>query len=140
MIVLDTNVLSALMQSKPDQSVVDWLDQQPSVSVWTTSITLFEILFGLRSMAQGKLQESLEEAFDRAIKEDLEGRVLDFDSAGARQAALIAASLRSIGRPVEMRDIQIAGIVSSKKATLVTRNVKHFVDTGISILNPWETA
>ena len=40
MIVLDTNVLSALMRQVPDQEVVDWLDEQPRSSVWTTAVTV----------------------------------------------------------------------------------------------------
>ncbi len=139
MIVLDTNVFSALMRSQPDELVVAWLDAQPSVSVWTTSITCLEVLYGLRTMARGKRQRALEEAFERMLQQDLEGRILDFDLAAAREAALTSAALRSQGRPVEIRDVQIAGIVAARKGTLATRNTKHFADTGIALVSPWET-
>lgn len=43
MIVLDTNVVSALMRSEPDPAVVTWLDSQPPESIWKTSITIFEV-------------------------------------------------------------------------------------------------
>lgn len=138
MIVLDTNVLSALMRSQPDERVVAWLDVQPSVSIWATSITVFEVVYGLRAMAPGKRQRSLEEAFERSLQQDFEGRVLDFDMAAARAAAVISATLRSQGRPVEIRDVQIAGIVSARNGILATRNTKHFADTGIATVNPWE--
>lgn len=140
MIVLDTNVLSALMRSPPDEAVVQWLDTQPSVSVWTTSVTVFEVLYGLRTMAQGKRQRSLEEAFERAVRQDLEGRVFDFDAAAAREAALVSAALRAQGRAVDIRDVQIAGIVAARNGKLATRNTKHFVDTGVALVNPWETS
>ena len=54
MIVLDTNVLSALMRQTTDKSVVTWLDQQPRTSVWMTSITVLEIQFGLHILPTGK--------------------------------------------------------------------------------------
>jgi len=139
MIVLDTNVFSALMRSKPDETVVAWLDAQPSASIWTTSITVFEVLYGLRTMARGKRQRTLEEAFERSLQQDLEGRILDFDMAAARQAAVISAALRSLGRPVEIRDVQISGIVAARHGALATRNTRHFADTGIALVNPWET-
>jgi predicted nucleic acid-binding protein len=137
MIVLDTNVISALMQSNPDRRVVDWLNDQSTESIWTTSVSLFEILFGLNVMTKGKRRETLQTAFEQALIEDLGGRVLDFDSSAAREAATISAKLRSKGASVEIRDVQIAGIVSARRSTLATRNTKHFMATGIKLIDPW---
>ena len=138
MIVLDTNVLSALMQSLPEPVVVAWLDAQPTESIWTTSVTVFEIRFGLEAMAKGKRQRTLQEAFLLTLTEDLSGRVLDFDVAAAEEAASISARLRAKGRPVEIRDVMIAGIVAARRGTLATRNTKHFQDTKIRLVNPWD--
>lgn len=138
MIVLDTNVLSALMRRAPERTVVAWLDRQPAESIWTTSVTVFEIRFGIAILPEGERREALGAAFDRMLAEDLCGRVLDFDGAGAQAAAAIAAHLRSIGRPVDMRDLQIAGIVAARRATLATRNARHFGETGIAIADPWD--
>ena len=138
MIVLDTNVLSALMQQAPEPRVVAWLDAQPTESIWTTSVTVFEIRFGLEAMAKGKRQRTLQEAFRLALTEDLSGRVLDFDVAAADEAAVLSARLRAQGRPVEIRDVMIAGIVTARRGTLATRNTKHFQDTKIRLVNPWE--
>jgi hypothetical protein len=77
LIILDTNVLSELMQGAPEPSVVEWLDQQP-------------------------------------------------------------AERQRNGRTVDMRDTQIAGIVIARRATLATRNVKHFADLTAEVVNPWE--
>lgn len=138
MIILDTNVLSALMQAKPDPQVVAWLDAQPGESIWTTVVSVFEIRYGLSAMAKGKKQKALQEAFDQALQQDLDGRVLDFDVPAANEAAAIAARLRAAGRPVEIRDVQIAGIVAARRGTLATRNVRHFESSGVPLLNPWE--
>jgi toxin FitB len=136
-IILDTNVLSALMRPMPDAAVLHWLDRQPAASVWITSITLFETRFGLALLPAGRRRQVLEAAFDDLLREDLENRILDFDSAAATAAASLAAARQKSGRPVDMRDTQIAGIVLARRATLATRNIRHFVDLKISIIDPW---
>lgn len=137
MIILDTNVLSTLMRTVPEARVVAWLDRQPAESVWITSITLFEALLGLALLPSGRRRRSLEAAFGRLLNEDLENRVLDFDSAAATEAASLAAARQKDGRPVDMRDTQIAGIALARRATLATRNARHFADLKISIVDPW---
>ena len=137
MIVLDTNVLSALMRQVPEAQVVAWLDRQPAESVWITSITLFEARLGLALLPKGRRQQTLEAAFARLLEEDLENRVLDFDSTAATEAASLAAARQKAGRPVDMRDTQIAGIALARRATLATRNVQHFRDLNVPVVDPW---
>jgi predicted nucleic acid-binding protein len=137
MIVLDTNVVSALMRSEPDPVVVAWLDSLPPESVWTTSITVFEVRLGLEILLAGRRRWELEEAFAKALEEDFESRVLPFDQAAAQAAGRIAAERRRAGRTVEIRDIQIAGIVNIRKATLATRNTRHFEGSGLVLIDPW---
>ena len=137
MIILDTNVLSALMRTAPEVPVVAWLDRQPAESVWITSITLFEARLGLALLPTGRRRQTLEASFARLLKEDLENRVLDFDSAAATEAASLAAERQKAGRPVDMRDTQIAGITLARRATLATRNVRHFGDLKVPIVDPW---
>jgi predicted nucleic acid-binding protein len=136
-ILLDTNVLSALMHPEPDSSVLAWLNDQPGESVWTTAVTIFEIRLGLELLAVGRRRQSLETAFHTMLEEELEGRVVPFDPAAADHAGKIAAAQRRSGRVVEIRDVQIAGIAASRKATLATRNTKHFEGIGLRLVNPW---
>ena len=140
MIILDTNVLSALMRQTPEAAVVAWLDRQPAESVWITSVTLFEARLGLALLPKGRRRQALEAAFARLLKDDLEDRVLDFDSAAATEAASLAAERQKSGRPVDMRDTQIAGIALARRATLGTRNVRHFQDLKVPVVDPWQTA
>lgn len=137
MIVLDTNVLSALMRTSPHAALVAWLDRQHADSIWTTSITVFEARFGLALLAKGRRRNALETAFTRVLQEDLENRVLDFDEAAAGAAASLAASRQQAGRPADLRDTMIAGITLARRATLATRNVRHFADLEIPIVDPW---
>lgn len=53
MIVLDSNVLSALMRDEPDRPVTDSLDRQAWTTVWTTSVTILEIASGFRRLRLG---------------------------------------------------------------------------------------
>ena len=137
MIILDTNVLSALMRTAPDTAVIDWLDRQPAESVWITSITVFEARFGLALLPQGRRRRVLEAAFARLLEDDLENRVLDFDAPAATSAASLAADRQRAGRPADMRDTQIAGITLARRATLATRDVRHFADLKIPVVDPW---
>jgi len=136
-ILLDTNVISALMQSSPDPAIVGWLDRQPPESVWTTAITVFEVRFGLELLATGRRRRQLEEAFARALAEDFEGRVLPFDQAAAQAAGAMAAARCRADRTIGIRDLQIAGIAAARKATLATRNVRHFEGFGLAVVDPW---
>lgn len=138
MIILDTSVLSALMQHQPDPVVVAWLDLQPAQSIWISSITLFEARYGLELMASGQRKDRLQERFEQLIQEDLESRILLFDANAAAQAARLAAQRKIRGRPVDMRDTFIAGIALARRATLATRNVRYFDDLLTSVVNPWD--
>jgi hypothetical protein len=137
MILVDTNVLSAMMRVAVESAVERWFDAQPPESIWTTTITIFEIRFGLALLAPGQRRDRLCDAFDRALDEILGGRILSFDRTAAETAAGIAARQRQIGRPVEIRDVQIGGIAAARKATLATRNTRHFENLGISLVDPW---
>jgi toxin FitB len=137
MILVDTNVLSAMMRVAVEPAIERWFDAQPPESIWTTTITIFEIHFGVALLAPGRRRDQLYDAFGRAIGEILGARVLPFDRTAAETAATIAARQRQIGRPVEIRDVQIAGIVAARKATLATRNTRHFENLGITLVDPW---
>ena len=138
MIVLDTNVVSALMRDAPDPAVVEWLDKLPAESIWTTSVTVFEIRTGIEQLTPSRRRKKLEEMFAQLLDEDLDGRVQSFDLAAAIAAGTIAASQRKAGHTVEIRDVQIAGIAASRRATVATRNIRHFDGAGIDLMNPWE--
>jgi predicted nucleic acid-binding protein len=136
MIILDTNVLSALMRQTPDKNVIVWLDKQPRTSIWTTSITILEVRFGLQIVSLGKRRSLLIQAFE-AVLDKIGYRVAPFDAAAAQQAGDLMASRQKKGRPGELRDTMIAGIVLAHHATLATRNITHFEDVSVPVINPW---
>jgi predicted nucleic acid-binding protein len=137
LILLDTNVLSALMLREPDPTVVEWLDAQPAESIWTTAVTVFEIRTGLELLEPGRRRAQLEKAFDQLLTAELDGRVQSFDQAAAIAAGLIAAARQRAGLTMEVRDVEIAGIAVARRARLATRNTRHFVDLAVDLVDPW---
>lgn len=136
MILLDTNVLSALMQERPDRKVVDWLDGEPRSSIWTTSVTILEVQFGLEILAAGRKRARLIETFD-ALLEKMSRRIVAFDSEAAPLAGVLMATRQKKGRPQDLRDTMIAAIALAHRAALATRNTSHFEDAGVRLINPW---
>src|SRR5438552_16614255 len=137
MIILDTNVLSALMLERPEVAIALWLDRQARPSIWTTSITILEIRSGLLAMSIGRRRARLEDLFKLLIEDRLEQRVLSFDQPAADEAAHLTAVRLRIGQPRELRDTMIAGITQAQRATLATRNVQHFDDLDVPVVDPW---
>lgn len=138
MIILDTNVLSALMRPEPEAAVLQWLDRQPESSIWTTSITLMELRYGLQSMPAGRRREQMAQELEAVLKEEIGERYVFFDVTAAEQAADLMALRRRKGHPVELRDTMIAGIALASRATLATRNISDFEDLSVPVVNPWK--
>jgi toxin FitB len=137
MIILDTNVLSEVMRHPADDKVIEWLDKQARTSVWTSSITILEIRYGLQILPTGKRRSVLIETFERVLVEKLQSRIVSFDLAAAQHAGDLMALRHRKGRPGELRDTMIAGIVLASHATLATRNTSHFEDLSVPVVNPW---
>jgi predicted nucleic acid-binding protein len=136
MTILDTNVLSALMRQTPDEKVVAWLDDQPRTSIWTTSVTVLEVQFRLQVMPAGQRRSALMLAFE-SVLDKIGNRVAAFDVPAAQQAGDLMASRHKKGRPGELRDTMIAGIVLAQHAALATRNTAHFDDIPVTLIDPW---
>ena len=99
MIIVDTNVLSALMQQKPEPTVVEWLDAQSAETVWITSMTLFEMRYGLKIVTDGQRKALLQDRFEKLVQIDLANRIVVFDVCAADRLAQIAALLKAVGAP-----------------------------------------
>lgn len=139
MIILDTNVLSAVMQKKPDPVILDWLDNQVPADLWLSSVTVFETSFGIQSLPAGSKRNALQNQFEQLVLEDFGGRVAGLDFSAAQHAATLASKRKRKGKGVDFRDTLIAGIVISRAASLATRNVRHFDDLPVPVINPWDS-
>ncbi len=137
MTVLDTNVLSELMSSTPEPAVRQWLDRQPSHQLFTTSISMAEILQGIELLPAGKRRAGLLAAAQTLFTGLFSGRVLPFHEDAARAFAPIAVNRRTRGRPISLFDAQIAAIARASGATLATRDTADFEECGVALVNPW---
>jgi predicted nucleic acid-binding protein len=137
MIVIDTNVLSELMKPRPAPAVVAWMAARPAASLYTTSMTQAEILYGLMLLPPGRRRAALEDAASSMFAEDFGERVLGFGSEAAPAYARIAADRRRSGRPISHFDAQIAAIARLMGAAIATRNTADFEGCGVTVVDPW---
>ena len=137
MIVLDTNVISEMFRPQPHPSVIAWLDSL-SGDVAITTITLAELLAGVRRLPEGRRKAALGVALDTALEPYLgTSSLLSFDTDAAVQYAEILAAREMAGLPISTADAQIAAICRANEATCATRNESDFAETGIEVVNPW---
>jgi len=137
MIILDTNVVSALLREQVSDRVARWLDLQLRVSIYTTAITVFELRYGVEMMPKGERRDRLAAALGRIMGETLGGRIVPLDARGADAAGRLMARRRALGRTVEATDTLIGGIALAHRATLATRNLRHFADLDVPVIDPW---
>lgn len=140
MIVLDTNVLSELMRKEPAPQVAACLKSQPVGRLFTTSITVAEILYGIRRLPLGRRRADLEQSFRDLMTRGFRDRLLVFDEAAAEAYSTVMTTRRRIGRPVEVLDAMIAAIALSRNAEVATRNTTDFVECGLQVIDPWNSS
>jgi predicted nucleic acid-binding protein len=137
--LIDTNVLSELMREAPAVEVLAWFSARQSSRMVTSSISQAEILTGIALLPEGRRRDGLAQAAQLLFEQDLAGRCFDFDSAAAKQYALVVSQRLRHGRPISTEDGQIAAIALVTGCTVVTRNVKDFLSIdGLSVINPWQ--
>jgi toxin FitB len=137
MIVVDTNVVSELMRPSPSAVVVGWVRGNER-ELYTTSITLAEIRYGIERLADGRRKELLRSTAEEVFANFAE-RVLAFDAEAAVAYAMIVSGRDRAGLPIDGFDAQIASICHAHRVALATRNAKNFQDTGIDIIDPWQS-
>lgn len=137
MFVLDTNVLSELMNPGGARIVVDWANSVAREDQYTTTVNLAEVLYGLAIIPKGRKRTDRLMWAEKMFAEDFRGRILPFDQHAAEHFADIAATREQAGKRIEALDVQVAAIARANGMTVVTRNVRHFIECGIDVLDPW---
>ena len=137
MIVLDTNVVSELMRAEPAPTVLTWLQRNSDGGLYTTTVTVAVIRYGIARLPEGRRRESLHQAANE-IFAAFPRQVLPFDLAAANAYADVVIVREGLGNPIDGFDAQIAAICRSQAATLATRNTKDFANTGIAIIDLWQ--
>jgi len=136
-ILVDTNVVSEPMRTRSDRRVVAWLDRQRTETLFISTITVSEILFGIAALPAGRRRSRLGEAFEREIERLFEGRILSFDLAAARAYASLMSGARARGLSLSMADGQIAAVAAASGLSVATRDEAPFRAAGVNTVNPW---
>ena len=136
MIVLDTNVISALMRRDEEAAVVRWLDQQDPASIHITAVTVHELRFGVERLRHGRRKTQLNGEVE-AVLALLAARILPLDAMAARSSGQLQAARKNAGQSEDLSDCLIAGIAISHNASIATRNTRHFSDIPVEVINPW---
>jgi predicted nucleic acid-binding protein len=138
MIVLDTNVISEAMKPEPSPTVRTWLNEQVAETLYLTSVTLAEILFGIAVLQAGRRRNTLTRTLDGLL--DLFGdRVLPFDTDAARHYAALAVAARNAGRGFPTPDGYIAAIAASRGFIVASRETSPYEAGGLRVIDPWQS-
>jgi predicted nucleic acid-binding protein len=136
MIVLDTNVVSEAMKPQSDAAVRAWLNGQAAETLYLSSVTLAELLFGIRVLPTGRRKTVLDRALAELLKL-FEGRVLPFDTDAARRYADLAVAARAGGRGLPTPDGYIAAIAAARGFMVASRDTAPFAAAGVAVIDPW---
>jgi hypothetical protein len=138
MIVLDTNVISRAMKPDANPAVRAWLNEQVAETLYLTSVTLAEMLFGIAVLPAGRRRNSLAHTLDGLLK--LFGdRVLPFDTDAARHHSVLAVAARTAGRGFPTPDGYIAAIAASRGFIVASRDTSPYEAGGLPVIDPWQS-
>lgn len=139
MILLDTNVVSEAMKPQPDPNVRAWLNAQAAETLFLSSVTLAELLFGIGELPAGKRKDRLGQTLDGLIRL-FRDRLLPFDTDSARLYAQLAVLARARGRGFPTPDGYIAAIAASRGFLVASRDTSPYEAAHLSVINPWMQA
>ena len=139
MILLDTNVISEAMKPEPDSSVRDWLDAQAAETLFLSSVTIAELMFGIGAMPKGKRKDRLAASLEGVLALFAD-RVLPFDVEAARRYAGLAVQARAAGKGFPTPDGYIAAIAATHGFAVASRDTSPFKVAGLSVIDPWVSA
>ncbi len=137
MILVDTNVVSEPLKTRGDPRVVAWLDRQKAETLYISTISIAEILFGVAALPAGRRRNRFAESFEREVARLFEGRILSFDLAAARAYASLMSGARARGLSISIADGQIAAIAAANGFSVATRDEAPFRAGGLNTVNPW---
>ena len=135
MIVLDTNVVSETMKPGPNPVVSAWLNEQSAETLYLSSVTLAELLFGMTSMPNGQRKDRLSKSL-HGLMQLFRERVLPFDTDAARKYAELAVTA---GRGFPVLDGYIAAIAAAQGYRVASRDMSPFKAANVDVINPWES-
>jgi toxin FitB len=137
MIILDTNAVSEPLKPLLNPGYMAWLRKQTPGTLFTTTVTVAEMLLGIETLPTGKRKEMVRRGVVDMALPLFDDRILEFGQNDAVEFAKIVTKARRAGNDIVFADAMIATIAARRGFSLVTRNVKDFKGTGVQIVMPW---
>ena len=137
MILLDTHVLSALLRPHQEPLVVQWLNCLADDDICTSAYNMFELRYGIDRLPAGKRRTKLRSDLAVIVAQILRDRIIPFDATTAAIAASLRADREKSGKPIDVGDMAVASAAMAGNFALATRNIRHFADTELHLINPW---
>lgn len=135
--LLDTNVVSESEQLQPNKSVMDWLAGRDETNVYLSALTVGEIRRGIEMLVSGKKKTYLRNWLDE-VRAKFAGQILPITETtfGVWGTMLAAFEKQGWRRPIF--DSLLEATALEHDLILVTRNVRNFQHSSVTILNPWD--
>lgn len=137
MILVDTNVVSETMRSAPEPNVIAWLDAQAVETLYLSTVSLAELLFGVAVLPEGRRKVALGLSLVEKAALLFAERILPFDVDAAKAYATVVSRARRAGREIGVADGQIAAVAAVHRLAVATRDTGPFEAAGIAIIDPW---
>ena len=135
--LIDTNVISETLKSRPEAKVIDWLGSQKASDLFLASVSLGELVRGARRAKDTAKRERFKRWIERDLASQFNGRILSFDQEAAVIWGEIMGDGDRLGRPKPMADAQIAAVARRHNLTLATRSTRDFAGMSVRVLDPW---
>lgn len=138
--LLDTCVISELRAKRPDPKVVGWIDSVDPDSVYLSVLTLGEIQKGIEKVRDLGRKEVLESWLRDEVLVRFQDQVVVLDTSILLRWGVLAGHLEAQGSPMPAMDSLLAATALDGNFVFVTRNEHDFRNSGVQMLNPWNTA
>ena len=136
--LLDTNVICELVKSNPSTAVVNWVNSAQTSSMYLSLLTLGEIRKGIAGIQDNKRREKIIQWLEHEVPSYFEERILKIDHKISDQWGTLQSNIKDLILPAI--DALIAATAINHQLKLVTRNVKDFTHTPLTLINPWNTS
>jgi predicted nucleic acid-binding protein len=136
--LLDTCVISELVEKQPNLHVVQWVDSIDEDKLSLSAITIGEIKRGIEKLADSSRKSALAEWLEGDLLIRFTDRILPIDIPVMLVWGQLTADLEKQGRRMPAIDSLIAATCLHGRLDLVTRNEGDFAHSGVTVINPWE--
>lgn len=136
--LLDTNVVSEALRSKPDERVIAWLESLAEESLYLSVLTIAEGDKGIAKLDRDDPSRAKFMVKWQALEDRFEGRLLPLSNPVVRRWGSISGALEKTGKPAPVIDTLMAATALEHDLYLATRNTADVQNSGAAFFNPWK--